>query len=110
MRDRAELLDHDGSHIVHGLHTAEFVGIGEKIAFERRRAGSDVGNESGLRLCYFEEVRRGTESGGLDGAGDIEHGEALRDDHGMEINVTTAEALLEVDDVRRFLEEIFSGL
>ncbi len=110
MRDLAKLPDHGCGHVVHGLHAAEFVGVGKKVALERRRVGRDVGDERGIGLRHFQEVIRGAESGGFDGASDVEHGEAFGNDDGMEINVAAAETLLEVDDVCRLLEEIFSGL
>ena len=86
------------------------IGVGEKIALERRCAGSDIGDERGIGLRHFQEIRRGAESGSLDGAGDVEYGEALRNDYGMEINIAAPETPLQVDDVRRLLEQIFSGL
>ncbi len=99
--DLAELPDHGRRHLLHGLHAAEFVGVGEKIAFERRRVGSEVGDQRGIGLRNFQEIFRGTESGGFDGASDVEHGEAFGNDDGMEINVAAAEALLHVDHVCR---------
>ena len=100
MRDLPELPDHGGGHFVHGHHAAEFVGVGKEIAFERRRAGSDVGDERGVGLRDFQKILGGAEAGGFDGAGDVEHGEAFGNDHGVEIDVAAAEALLNVDDVR----------
>src|SRR5437879_3359795 len=110
MCDLAELLDHGRRQVVHGLHAAEFVGIREEITLERWRAGGEVSDKRGIRLRYFYEVLGGPKSGGLDGAGDVEHGEAFGNDHGVEINVTAAKTFLHVDGIRRLVEEIFSGL
>ena len=108
--DLAELFDHGRGHLVHGHHAGEFVGIGEKISFERVRAGSDVGDQGGVGLRDFQEVAGGTEARGLDGAGDIEHGEALGDDHGVEVDIAAAEALLNVEHVRGLVEQVFPSL
>jgi len=107
--DLAELPDHGCSHVLHGLHAAEFIGIGEEIAFERRRAGSEVGDEGGIGLRYFQEVLRRAESGSFDGARDVEHSEALRNDYGAEVDVAAGEAFVNVDHIPGFIEPIFSG-
>src|SRR5437764_3217011 len=109
MSDLAELLDHGCRHFVHGHHAAELVGLGEEIAFERGRAGGEVGDKARIQLRYFQEILRGPESGSLDGAGNIEHGEAFGHHHRMEINVATLQPLLNLEYVPRFVEEIFSG-
>ncbi len=57
----------------------------------------------------FQEVVGGAKSGSLDGASNVEHGEAFGNDYGMEIDVAAPQTLLEVDDVCRLFEEIFSG-
>src|SRR5258708_33997343 len=108
--DLAKLLDHCCGHFVHGLHAAEFVGGREEIALERWRGGGEVSDERGIGLRYFREVFGGSESGGFDGASDVEYGEAFGHDYSVEINVATAEAFLHVDGIRRFVEEIFSSL
>ncbi len=108
--DLAELPDHGCRHLVHGLHAAELVGVGKEVALERRRVRRQVGDERGIGLRHFQEVIRGAEPCGFDGASDVEHGEAFRNDDSTEINVAAAQTLLQVDDVRRLLEEIFPGL
>src|SRR6266851_7044067 len=108
--DLAKLLDHCCGHFVHGLHAAELVGVGEEIALERWRAGREVSDEGGIGLRYFQEVFGGSKSGGFDGASDVEHGEAFGHDYSVEINVATPEAFLDVDGIRRLVEEVFSCL
>ena len=73
------------------------------------RSGSDIGDQGGVGFRYFEEILGGTESGCFDGAGDIEHGEALGDDNGVEVDVAVAEALLDVEHVCRLFEKIFAS-
>ena len=108
--DLAELFHHGGSHLLHGHHAGEFVGVGEKISFERFCAGGDIGDQGGVGLRDFQEIVGGAEAGVFDGAGDVEHGEAFGHDDGVEVDVAAAEALLNVNDVRRLVEEIFPGL
>src|SRR6266849_6146138 len=69
-----------------------------------------MGDESGIRLRYFEKVFRRPESGGFNGASNVEHGEAFGHDHGMEINVAPPKTFLHVDGISRLVEEIFSCL
>ncbi len=110
VRDLAELFHHGGGHVVHGHHAGEVVRVGEEISLKRARAGSDVGDESGVVFRDLQEIVGGTEARGFDGAGNVEHGVALGHDHGVEINVAAAQALLNIDDVRGLVEKIFAGL
>ena len=74
------------------------------------RVGSDVGDQFGVGLGDFQEVFGGPKSSSFDGAGDVEHGVALGHDHAMEVNVAAAQALLDVNDAGRLVEEIFPRL
>ena len=95
---------------MHGHHPRELVGLGEKISFKRTRVGRDIGNQASIGFSGLEEIVGGAQSGLFHGAGDIEHGEAFGNDDGVKIDVAATKSLLDVDDVGRFVEEIFAGL
>ena len=64
---------------------------------------------AGVGFSYFQEILRGPETGGFNRPGNVEHGVALGHDDGVEIHVTAAKALLDIDDIGRLVEEIFAG-
>ena len=69
VRYLTELLDHGRRHLLHGHHAGEFIGIGEKVAFERVGARGEVGDHRGVGLRHFQEILSGSEAGGLDRRG-----------------------------------------
>ena len=71
--------------------------------------GIQIGDQRRVRLSDFQEIVGRAESGSFDGAGDVEHGEAFRHDDGVEVDVAAAQALLDINNVRWFVEEIFTG-
>ena len=46
----------------------------------------------------------------FDRPGNVEYGEAFRDDNRMEVDVATAQALLNFDDIGGLVEQILAGL
>src|SRR5579864_8539969 len=74
------------------------------------RGRVEISDERGVRLRHLQEVVGRAEARSFDGAGNVEHGKAFRHDHGMEVDVSTAKALLDVDDIGGLIEEIFASL
>src|SRR5208282_3230016 len=101
---------HDTRYLSHGHHPCELIRVGEEIAFQGFCVRGQVGDHVRVVLRDFQKVVGGTEAGGLDGAGDVEHGEAFGYDDGVEVNVAAPEALVNVDYVCGLVEEIFSSL
>src|SRR6202051_4733221 len=110
MCDLTELLDHFSGDVMHGLHAVELVGFRKEIAFEGGRSRSNIRDELCIGVVSFQEICRGSKAGGLDGACDVEHGETLGHDHRVEVDVPAPKAFLDVDGVRRLVEQIFPRL
>jgi len=61
-------------------------------------------------LRYLQEVRARTEPGGFNRPRDIEHGKAFGNDDGMEVDVAASQAIVDVDNIPRLVEQILPGL
>ena len=83
---------------------------GKEVAFEGWAPGEQIGDQRRVRLRNFKEIFRRAEAGSFDGPRNVEHGEALGNDYGVEVDVAAGQALLHVDEIGGLLEQIFSGL
>src|SRR5215469_6465865 len=110
MGNLAELPDHGRGHVVHRHQAGKLVGVGKKIAFERWRPGSDVGNESLIVSRDCQELVGRAKARSFDCSRDVEHREAFRDNDRAEVNIATAKALLDLDEVCGLIEKIFACL
>ena len=83
----AEAMHHGADHLRQTLGARELVGIGKKIAFQRCRAGINIGDERGLAARCLHKFLLGAYACLLHRRANVPNVVALRNHHGVDVNI-----------------------